>query len=174
MALIQEYSVVFPLVNLLRRLLADGCPIGYIQVEIAHMEADGDIKFPHPREQLPVKWVLVELLLEDTPHGHKLMIVTGDWDHPIEIDPIGINCCERLSPPVIMYGPDEPRPDETHAGKAAKWLAALLKQNPKMGKKTRKEDCMQLFDITSNTYDKRAWPEAHRLAGLPMRENNAE
>lgn len=65
-------------------------------------------------------------------------------------------------------------PDETHAGKAAKWLAALLKQNPKMGKKTRKEDCMQLFDITSNTYDKRAWPEAHRLAGLPMRENNAE
>src|SRR4029077_384823 len=115
--------------------------------EVARMKASGEVKFPSPREQLPERWWLVELPY-DTPHGCKLSIETDDIWNPI--DPIGINCCERLSPPVIMYAPGDPRPDETNAGKAARWLAVKLKEDPKTKKKTYKEECMRLFNITSN------------------------
>ena len=104
---------------MLRRLLAVGFPIGEIPFDIAHMEADGDIKFPHPRERPPAKWVLVERRQEDTPHGRRLMIVTGGWEHPVDIDPAGILCCERLPPP-------PPKPVAPPAEPPSVWTEELL------------------------------------------------
>ena len=103
----QPYSNVFPVVRLFRRLLAEGVSIGDMQAKIDSMKASGEIKFPNPREQLPERWWLVELPY-DTPHGRKLSIETDDVNRPL--DPLLINCCERLPPPgtAVTARPIEP------------------------------------------------------------------
>jgi hypothetical protein len=40
----QSYSEVIPLVRLLRRLLADGCPIADVPAKVASMDASGEIE----------------------------------------------------------------------------------------------------------------------------------
>jgi hypothetical protein len=189
----QPYSTVYPLTWLFRRMLASDCPIALAKEGIDFMLANGGIILPHPREQLPEKWclVLVSPAVSLMPEG-KLLIVTGDWEHPIDIDPNSLLCCERLHDPVghviplqqtrfmrarlaniasrlkqlLAEDPDALKGDAEI--EAAKWLASRLKPDDTVLRDTYKADCMEQFKFSDHerSYD-RVWKAARYLIGLP-------